>query len=53
MKYNLENLERERAIIGEKKFTLEDFIAQSKRLNKNVDPDRLKKSSDIFPNNKI
>lgn len=43
-------LEKERAIVGEKRFTLEDFIAQSKRLNKNVNPDRFKHSSDIFPN---
>lgn len=43
-------LEKESAIVGEKVFTLEDFIAQTKRLNKNVCPDRFKRSSDIFPN---
>jgi len=42
------DLERERAIVGEKVFTLEDFLAQTKRLNKNVNPDKLKHSSDIF-----
>jgi len=43
----------ENNITNIKKFTLEDFIAQTKMINKNVDPDRFKKSSDIFPNFEI
>ena len=33
---NCLGIEREKEIVGEKKFTREDFLAQTKRLNKGV-----------------
>lgn len=44
------DFEKERTIVGEKAFMLEDFLALIKLLNKNVIPDKLKHSYDIFYN---
>ena len=44
------DFEKERTTVGEKAFILEDFLALIKLLNKNVNPDKLKHSYDIFYN---
>jgi hypothetical protein len=44
------DFEKERTIVREKAFILEDFLALIKLLNKNVNPDKLNHSYDIFYN---
>ena len=44
------DFKKERTLVGEKTFILEDFLALIKLLNKNVNPDKLKHSYDIFYN---
>ena len=44
------DFKKERTIVREKAFILEDFLALIKLLNKNVNPDKLKHSYDIFYN---
>ncbi len=44
------DFKKERTLVGEKTFILEDFLALIKLLNKNVNQDKLKHSYDIFYN---